>query len=993
MKGERKAQFTIFALLGLVIVIIVGLFIFSINQVFSQNLDAQAREAVQDFLSSGPINYYVDNCLELATNEAVEEFVNHKHILNFDDAYNHEFIPLQVGGKTINVSYWIKKQQSCNIVQMQKPDYPLANTSLNNLQNIYNTNVVCTTPPRVLSGFFGKNTFPRLCFPGSDNIFFISPDDQLFSPCNLNIYSDLPNFLPQNPTNNFYNLENILATSINKSMDQCANFSIFNDLQGHNVTMLDDPVFDIIFQPESFSVKATYPFEVKLRNRQPVITSYSFEYQSDIRITKLQRFIIDLLRRETQNIFFNASRDYNQALDYDENINVTRIDFIDSDIADDVKFDWILNITDTLSLLNQTPLSIFVGIQNRKPALDYIRTTNPTNPFHIVAVQNESITLTPRGYDPDDREVQYLYSGWREDYDQRFRLDDPNCSFEEIQSLEDLENCVELIEYNSEDDRPRNWTRSDLFQETFRDAKIHLNESDIGPRNVTITIRDIAGLIDYQVIKILVFDLPTAVITINNLIPGPPDGVVSVEDPFEFSGQDSAPPSIGVGNEIVSYHFKSFLENSLVDPLFQKTTIYPNASINIPDDVNDQISNIRTIGNLLLNIIGKHIFELTVTANIPWLNDFQLSDTTEKEIEVVSCFPHRASSPSYPYNNNLNPYLANHTCCLGNMEDVESYQLANEETSCYQQDRFGVLDSLKDHADSLHIDITNIESVLNKNYGEQNYFDVYKLEFERACDGTRGNICAGNSVATIQVYDSCPLTQQPEIINDQNIQNFELTDSCTGPVSLISEESQSCINYPQGQTFDSRFSIEDNICGNADDFCGGITNTQTCDSFICDGQGGCTIPTECSCTINSCGAECDASNTYVRDGNTCRFGCDLSFCSLQQNTDLPCEEDYCLNNDFNGNNGDYCYYDLSCASSGGSYKQQICIAGTRVNEQGNQDNSGNYCLIDSAEDNKCTAEGCNLPKQNIEDFNSEPCSSPPQCTPSGWTCTIEENDQ
>lgn len=958
----KKAQFTAFVVLGFVIFIVVSFFIFLVTSLAGSDYERQAREAVEEFLESGPINFYVNSCLELATKNAIKDVITH-----YDE---QNFIQTTINGQQINITKAILNETSriCTPFRDYRdaPSYPFPRTKLSELRATYFEEDLCNFNRRYrLSGFFGFNNMVRLCQQPGPNVLVIQEDFDNDNIDNIRIIP--PCFMSDGVSNTQLvadsreqlSIENITMTTILEEMNECIDdFSVFYDTQGHNITIIDEPETFVIFQPETFSVTISYPFEVHLRAMQPIITSYNFTYNSDIRLTSIQRFLFEVMRRETQDIFFNLTRDYESIPEFREGFILNRT----------YKEDYsIINFTDEFSLIDGEELSYLLAIPYRKPALDYIRETDEGIEFDIIAIQNDTITIRPLGVDPDDRSVSYFYSGWKETRDEQFNFTrcnifDPGFNFNSIPENQGLEYCIDVF-----DDEPKNWTLSEPFLETNRVASYKTNLYDIGPHNLTVGVRDKTGLIDFQLIKILVFDLPKVDLQIPPVYPGLPNNTISVEDPFILDGSASIPPALG-DTSIDLFTFEITREEITSEGIATILEYY-NATnesmVRIPPNF-----NIRNIKFLNLTTTGPHKINLTIDSSSTMLPPgTNLQDSVVVEVDVKECLPHRNDTNfAYPYSIG-DPFFANHTCCSDNYNYLPTNRI------CYQETMFGELQRLRNHAQDQRKEADLLGTNLNPGFSESGVVldnspqrnNVFKLDFVRRCDGTRGNICGGNVQAQYVTEVACNY-------------NPSFDEQCSGPlVSSVSTNAPVCTNYTL-TTFERAFNLQDStgVC-NQNYQCSSLTQYNSGGTVLCqatcDGQGTCTRSANCMCDASQCNAECDGEVRFERQGTQCRFGCSNS-CMFQSTSTLPCQGEFCYYNN-------HCRYNVQCTASGPVQAQgDFCRRGHVI------DGGVPYCIHGAASTtNRCTSDGtCNLNKNPLPQTSCPNGSSYTCNVDSGWEC-------
>ncbi len=983
-KRGKKAQVTVFVLLGFVLLVSFGLVIFFVGMVLNTNLERQAQSAVEDYLKSSSISYYVYTCMDAATtNSADQLFLQGGVFYDYQDgpyvasSEGKTHIPFNISVPSnegnsriikVNVSYSILNQSSCPLVNETIPYYPLPKTKLELLENIYEdrTSNLClfnANEGYANSGFFGLNNITTLCYIQSSNSMSISNISS--SPCQNN------KLMQKNSS-----IEYLLEMQIKEQVQKCINFTHYETEEGHNITIINEPEIKILYDRDSFSVKMQYPFSVKLKGKEPIIVKQDFEFKSNLKIVSLHNFVLNLLKKDSSDPFFNLSQDYIYVNGYDSNRFAVKTFNFTSCNNCLYKYDKILVVEDNLSKIGNRSLSLITAIKNRKPALDYIHETAPNDFFDIVVTENQTITLEPTGIDPDDKYLTYTYSGWKETWDD-------TCS---------MVGTPPVLQCTKISIQPKNWSLSEAFIQTGRIANYTTNSSDLGFHNTTIYVQDESGLTDYQTINILVFDLPRANLTIPTLYPGMPDNTLTIEDPINISGDGSQASLLG-GGTITGYLWRAtyIFGSSIILAFENKTTVN---YLTIPFDQ----YNIKTIKELNLSNATPHQISLIVEQYMPALGTTVSSLPVIQDINVSACAPHRNSTNpnAFPYNLGSNPFYANHSCCIGNIGDFNSYQLATSTSSCFTGTAYGEFNTLLSKATQDYTAADKLSGYSASGTitpapasypsgGDKN--DIYKMTFTRNCDGKRGNICAGDMTRTITLSLACASAP----INGVN-------ELCVGPPETYQNNTLSCVNYPQGQTFETTFGSGTGIC-NTQPICSnmglngyGATGGKNLCTATCDGSGQCdgTLAANCQCSINQCGAECDSTKTFEWSigSPTCKSSCNNpGSCTFQTNQQMPCTKtassnQFCLytsnqpNPPFSNNT---CYYGLSCSSSGASYQQgQYCAKG-EYTESGVK-----YCLWGTTA--SCTQTGnCSLTRTPF------PCGQgqTATCNPNtGWgTCT------
>jgi hypothetical protein len=992
--GQSKGQITMFVILGIVILVVI-IFAVSVASSFSKKtIKAESEKAVEAYLQSEAVSYYVYTCMDSAVTSAIQDlalqggrfytYQNGTYNASLEGATHIPYnLTLNAWNETdntqriinVNVSYSVLNNSYCELVAPEPFAYPYDKTPISSLYSLYNTysiNGLCLYNLRegyALSGFAGFNNMTRLCYIGSNNTKSIGIVD--FTPCGVSMTTD------ENKA-----IELLLANQISIRMKNCTDFSVFVD---DNITVLDSPTTKIIYTSESLMVRTTYNLSVKIKNKEPVIVKHSFEYKTDLRLVRMHNYIMTLVRAESSDFFFNLFNNYetygahneiNPEKYFDkEHMSVRIINFTDCPDCP-YRYDRLLIVEDNKSIIENKSLTYMTVLKNRRPALDFVHSTIAGSYYDIVVSNNQEITLNPMGYDPDDGPVSYDYEGWKEDYDDNCRV-------------ESSDEGMHIVCERNDNVAPKNWTISDMFNHTLRSANYKTSLHDMGEHNVTITTTDESGLQDYQVVHILVFDLPEAVMSIE-VYSDTPSGIASVEDRIVLDGTGSINSQIGQGT-ITAYNWKVEWMDS--NPIFVVVNQAINAqdggsSLTLPIEAYDYSNRldelIQIIKPLELSHLGQH--NVTLVVQSPVYGNIVDSLPDSENLNVKECVFHENEFDPYPfpYNNGPDPFDATHLCCDA------SNNLKDGSSTCYQATRYGEYNQLRD----LNIDNNDkfttyapfgVYNIPYINLNSNNINNVYKLEFERFCDGKRGNICAGPIVASIESIEDCKDRSAVE------------EETCAGPSYDVSEDEMTCQNYAPGNSFERTFGIgsgtgicnTNKVCSTLGLYGYGVSGPMLCQA-TCNGRGDCsntrTTNNECSCSTQ-CGAVCTSISDFRREPlNVCRSNCIISSsCTYSKSTPLPCTDADCRSA-----TDRYCYSGVGCTGSGATFvRGEYCATGIDV-DPARQD----ICrylppATTFTDDTACTADGyCRLSEQSTTTMTPCPSGQHFSCTSTGWVCVV-----
>jgi hypothetical protein len=486
---EKRGQFTIIVIIGLVVLFVFGLTLYAVNTVKRQSLASDTSKQIQVYLDQNSLNQYVTGCLDAVTDEAIIRAGGQAGLFNPDDyiVYND-----QNNNRTFTVPIVIKPNTECTKVNNLPPDYPYPATIINpanNLNKIYKSSCYYSDLFQQFSGFFGYNALTKLCNWDGANRINATPSYG-FLTCEAGTYD----------TASIHHsvqgeLENFIATEMKK----CANPGAVQNTYTSNITITNDPKATITFGANGMKVNLQYPFNLAVKGRQPVVKLVDFSINKNIPFKELYDYAFYAITQETQDATFDIVRDKDTVRLY-KGYDVEKISNVDK--KDDLSTD-IIQITDKKSIVAGMPLRFQFAIANRRPALEYLHQAN-SEEYDIKVHIGDTIQLRPQGYDPDDDSLTYSYSLWKEDYDQRYNSDSACSQPPSIAYM--IQNCTIILENT----QPKNWTGSSEFQTTHQYSSYQTDSNDAGYHIVRISVWDRDKLIDFQDVRILVFDAEIA---------------------------------------------------------------------------------------------------------------------------------------------------------------------------------------------------------------------------------------------------------------------------------------------------------------------------------------------------------------------------------------------------------------------------------------------------------------------------------------------------
>ncbi len=280
---------------------------------------------------------------------------------------------------------------------------------------------------------------------------------------------------------------------------------------------------------------------------------------------------------------------------------------------------------------------------------------------------------------------------------------------------------------------------------------------------------------DFQDVRVLVDNPITATLTVkHNYEPELPretdkgTALVSAEDPISVSVGLPKPSLTKIPPEV---HFKYTSNGQEINLDTLVNTGVSSPSFIFPLKLQNPSTQITSITTA--SLFDFHPFalvpapapgELTLDYTINYCEKVKQTGTSSVPVYVAPCLPHRNPDHPFPYPNQdlvdkdrdglpdrdgsgeihepLDPFLANHTCCLGDSDKPEAWSIAqpDEQIACFR-------DKMNENAAFGCFGDTNS---LGKG------FLLEKRNFEvRYCDGTRGNTCEELSQYEAEAQNKC----------------------------------------------------------------------------------------------------------------------------------------------------------------------------------------------------------------------------------------------
>lgn len=923
---SKKSQITLFIILGMVVLMIFGIATYIVKTSSTSKVKEESQKILTETIQVSGLRSYVEQCLDQTAEEALLRLGRQGGNLYKFQGGNMVPLksPLEVNNN--NISYAITKPSLAADSAYPPPwRYPFIGPL--SITNYY--------------AYLGNSPFPGLCDQFGAN----KPGARFFLPC--------PTY-DTNLTSDKTSVQEQLQMYVANKTKNCINFSAIPGIQG-NIKEGDMNV-TVSFGRNNVEFALKYPLEIKIAGKQPVVELLSFNTKQPARLMKIFEISQNIINRDNSEILFKVNEKEEDLQGFDRYISIGLFERLCTDCGNE-KYDTLLQIQDSNSIINNTPYVFQFMIENRNPILEWIGRYPEPEDYNIIVLEGDTLNFTVQGYDPDDLDLlEYKYIGWKQDYDEVFDY----AQFESDRENDLIlapESYIQMVTST----KPNHWMIDDNYPEKFPNSSYYTKKEDVGEHNLTIEVRDEAGLKDWQDLRILVADKPVIKAEAERVYPDIPENIASVEDYFQLNGR----------------YFSAF--TTVLDAFWTDMTtnkVYTNMSQKIPEGEID----IKDIKTAEFNTEGIHNFKLTAETDY--------AGTVEEllDIDVKVCVPHRDDDLIYPYNSG-DPFQANHTCC------TDSYGL-NTNYICYEESYLTCKPERKEMGSSAKAVIDNANNVIDADLSDPEFMaidresdpnsanDIYQRTFTQEC-GQRGNICSGD-VEDIWTR----ITECADLTGSE-------TERCQGPAENIDAcdtiSSQLCYNY-YSTTFEKEFEKPGatGICNPVPECSSPLDSERSYDDggyIKCQATcyfGTCSKPINCVCgdcpgTGSACNGKVPGSLSGQCDGAGEKYFEDICTerCSYQDTTSgiFECNKPGCECNtpECNGLSSDS---ELDrCDLGGKTYFLDKC------DSQATAVDKDNYCNADSSKG--CTgAHNCHglLPLTELQsctnaDFFRDVCST------------------
>ncbi len=695
----KKAQLTMFIILGIVIISIFGFVFFTTGQIARQRAEQQAEQIFAEILETTSLKFYVERCTERALSEGADliskqggriypsqggpESNNYEKIFLFEDKFR---------SKTFDVGYGILKEN------IPLPQYP-CKIGFTNYDKAPAFCEYSQTKAKFNNMDFGIANLPHLC-------------KDRYGGCTIR-----EGWNPQ------FSVQSQLEQFISNSVKQCVHFESIIGINQSYVVEEGNVSSNVTFSNTDITATINFPIVISPPASQPVTRLVTFESS----YTTNFKQIYGLAREAVVSDVSSPTAPTNKLIDKFKDLMKKRFQNEEPYAIikqNDVSFfDDLVRIVDLTAPVGTETILQFV-LENRPPVLNQIDPYGPypavvaegCSQFDLIAVENQLLTIEPLAFDNDEDALTYSYSGWLEEYNETVGNE----------AIDPISKCVKSyasskVYYEPAKPDQIRWVKDPDFEHNGK-ASAFITTKDMGPHNLRITVCDEQNYCDYQDIRVLIDDMIKIAVEPSNKLG---TRTFSLEDPYTFTAEITDIYNPG------AYAFSWKIKNSLGAVLKQYESA--DQKLNIPSEYT--ILNIKEKIQEVAPFTAAETYK--ISAEVVQGGGYPVANDTE--ITPLQCIPYNNPSVDpYPYNGAADPFLADHACC----NTDGTYKTAS--FICYNEDTYGSYLSFNQ----------NKYQALGKPTPPQSN-DIFKRTFERKCSETRGNTCEGAMTELYSISQPC----------------------------------------------------------------------------------------------------------------------------------------------------------------------------------------------------------------------------------------------
>lgn len=358
--ASRKAQITVFVIIGVIIISVFSLLYYLSNLSYSSQ---SPEKVVDDIIASTSVQKYFDSCLSVVSETGLSSIEQQGGFIFRDQKGSilGSDIETEIYNGT-RITYQIFNPPS---VVSELPQYPCFKNQAKACNS--NENYCCFNKnDRVY--IFGKTRAlrPNLC-----------KNSSILGECS-----------PGQSNNNPFSIQEQLEEYINRNVKDCLNLTQLKEDFGYDFSY-SNISSDVLISDTGIRVILTMPIKVVLSDGKPVLRRAEFSNQKSSKIKQFHKAAEILINKDNSEISFNISKP-ESSFNLPIGMSVKTVNNINKK-------------NDSLVMMQDISGEKFQFMrQNRKPALDYIS--------DLIISPGETLEIIPSASDPDEQKINYKFT-------------------------------------------------------------------------------------------------------------------------------------------------------------------------------------------------------------------------------------------------------------------------------------------------------------------------------------------------------------------------------------------------------------------------------------------------------------------------------------------------------------------------------------------------------------------------------------------------------
>lgn len=390
MNRPKKAQITMFVILGIVLLII---FVILLAIKKSAEPETISVQELLNELKTGSIKNHVTACIIETSMDGLKKIGDNGGVI-YD--FQGGTIPFNKTGRGVHylnytylnipyfVAYALKENTLCKNVTYKIPDYPYPKKPFNALNPLYDSECLFDSFYSAYDGFFGQNTMNKLCYVARE-----SSCEGFAKGLELGL-----------------TIQRQLEDYVANKTPLCVNFSAFTTRMPVDITPESKPVVEASIHESEVVLLVKYPLTIQFEDQEPITRIVDYYATLNVRLGLIYNFLYNTLSLDSKNIGFDLDNEFIASPYWKSGLEVKKIkDPLTpcSTCFEPYFSDDILEVLDRNSLVKGRPYAFRVAIRNRKPAIDFIQNVSlDTKNAHF-------LNIPFKAYDPDDRGLRYYF--------------------------------------------------------------------------------------------------------------------------------------------------------------------------------------------------------------------------------------------------------------------------------------------------------------------------------------------------------------------------------------------------------------------------------------------------------------------------------------------------------------------------------------------------------------------------------------------------------